>query len=415
MACHDPERLFSLECTAHHCPVPEFVCPDCLQNDYDSRKKSKVPPALLAPAEIDEASQSAGEFSEALGISPKLWERWFADPLIRCNAIRSPARYGAMFGIAAVVVFALGWILVITIVLWLLILSFVAYAIYLGYLAYTVESPDRRRSLIMKAVMPFCIAVFLWCLVPGSKSLPEEITNSIGMKLKLIPAGGFLMGSRDKEAAHQTDEGPQHKVLITKPFYMGVTEVTQGQWFSVMGTKPWSGKEDVAEGDDYPAVYVSWEDAVAYCKKLSTTENNLYRLPTEAEWEYACRGETTTAYSSGSSTEPVKDYVWFHENALDIGEKYAHLVGTKKANPFGLHDMHGNVFEWCSDWYVSDYYGSSPASDPPGATTGSFRVYRSGSWFYPASDSRSANRGRDVPSSRYYDLGFRLVLSPSGQ
>ncbi len=268
---------------------------------------------------------------------------------------------------------------------------------------------------------------------PGSrKSLPEEVTNSIGMKLKLIPAGEFLMGSPVNEADRFDDEGPQHKVRITKPFYMGVTEVTQGQWFSVMGTKPWSGKEYVEDGADYPAiaaalaahllrkkeyvedgadypaVYVGWEDVIAYCKKLSTTENKSYRLPTEAEWEYACRGGTTTAYSFGSSTESLKAYAWFYD-------KYAHHVGTKKANLFGLHDMHGNVWEWCSDWYGSNYYGSSPASDPPGATTGSFRVLRGGCWYLSAGLCRSAFRRRFCPSVRDFYLGFRLALSPSGQ
>ncbi len=150
---------------------------------------------------------------------------------------------------------------------------------------------------------------------PGSsKHLPEEITNSIGMKLTLIPAGEFMMGSPAGEADRHNDEGPQHKVRITQPFYMCVTEVTQGQWFSVMGTKPWSGKEYVEEGNDNPAVYISWDDAVAYCEKLSTTENKLYRLPTEAEWEYACRGGTTTAYSFGSSTESLADYAWFESS-----------------------------------------------------------------------------------------------------
>ena len=175
------------------------------------------------------------------------------------------------------------------------------------------------------------------------------------------------------------------------------------------------------EGADYPAVYVSWDDAVAYCKKLSTKENKLYRLPTEAEWEYACRGETTTAYSFataysfGSSTESLKDDAWFNEIAANNGEQHAHTVGTKKANPFGLHDMHGNVFEWCSDRYGSNYYGSSPASDPPGATKGSVRVFRGGCWDFTARGCRSAYRDWDAPSDRDDDLGFRLALSPSGK
>ncbi len=241
-----------------------------------------------------------------------------------------------------------------------------------------------------------------------------EITNSIGMKLKLIPAGEFLMGSPADEADRYDNEGPQHKVRITKPFYIGMTEVTQGQWVSVMGTKPWDGKEYVQEGDDYPAVYVSWDDAVAYCEKLNTKESKSYRLPTEAEWEYACRGGTDAAYSFGASSGSLADYAWFSENAGDISEKYAHTVGTKKQNPLGLHDMHGNVWEWCADAYDAAYYASSPANDPPGAMS-SDRVLRGGSWSSGAAYCRSAGRNAYEPTYRANSNGFRLALSPSGK
>ena len=242
-------------------------------------------------------------------------------------------------------------------------------------------------------------------------ALPDLITNSIGMKLKLIPAGEFLMGSRDREEGHQDDEGPQHKVRITKPFYMGVTEVTQGQWVSVMGTKPWTGKDYLKEGNDYPAVYVSWDEAVEYCEKMSTKENKSYRLPTEAEWEYACRGGTNTAYSFGSSSGSLKDYAWFDANTLDIGEKFAHTVGTKKANAFGLHDMHGNVYEWCSDLYDASAYGSrsGTTADPVSSSGSEYRVLRGGSWNDSSRDPRSAYRCRNQPDDRYYNLGFRVV------
>jgi len=283
-----------------------------------------------------------------------------------------------------------------------------------------VESSERKftvkASSTLLAVAVVAATFFVWAVLWKPDPPPEkEITNSIGMKLTLIPVGEFLMGSPEDEADSAVDEGPQHKVRITKPFYMGATEVTQGQWVSVMDTKPWSGKKYYEEGNDNPAVYVSWDDVVAYCKKLSSTENKLYRLPTEAEWEYACRGGTTTAYSFGSSTESLKDYAWFGENAKHIDDKYAYLVGTKNPNPFGLHDMHGNVWEFCSDWYGSDYYGSSPASDPPGATTGSDRVYRGGCGCDAAGRCRSAGRGRGDPSLRDFFLGFRLALIPSGQ
>ena len=143
-----------------------------------------------------------------------------------------------------------------------------------------------------------------------------------------------------------------------------------------MGTEPWWGKE----GPNYPATYVSWNDAVAYCKKLSEKEGKTYRLPTEAEWEYACRAGTKTAWSFGNDEKVLGDYAWYEENADDIGEEYAHQVGLKKPNAFGLYDTHGNVFEWCHDYYEEDYYQQSPTNDPQGPESGSFRVLRGGSW-----------------------------------
>jgi formylglycine-generating enzyme required for sulfatase activity len=249
------------------------------------------------------------------------------------------------------------------------------------------------------------------------KPLPLEnpagvITNSIGMKLKLIPAGEFLMGSPTTEKGRSEDEGPQHKVRITKPFYLGVTEVTQGEWFAVMQTRPWAGQNSVKEGNTYPATYVSWDDAHEYCRRLSEKEGKLYRLPTESEWEYACRGGTTTAYSYGPDSGLLKDYAWFGATALDIGEGYAHEVGMKKANPFGLHDMHGNVWEWCSDWKAD--YSAAAVTDPMGPSAGSYRVDRGGSWRSTAGLCRSAYRSGDDPSFRYGSLGFRLALSPTG-
>ena len=213
---------------------------------------------------------------------------------------------------------------------------------------------------------------------PGQRAtISDEITNSIGMKLKLIRAGEFLMGSPDNETGRDSDE-TQNRVQLTTSYYLGVTEVTQGQWFAMMQTKPWEGQEDVKEGDAYPATCVSWDDAVEYSVKLSAAEGKTYRLPTEAEWEYACRGGKSTAYSFGLDATRLKDYAWLDANAWNIGERYAHEVGTKQSNPFGLHDMHGNVWEWCSDWEAD--YDSSFAVDPSGPLTGSGRVGRGGGW-----------------------------------
>jgi len=238
----------------------------------------------------------------------------------------------------------------------------------------------------------------------------NTITNTIGMKLNEIPAGTFLMGSPEDEEGRQNDEH-QHKVTITKPFYMQTTEVTQGQWQAVMGTEPWKGEDNVKEGPDYPAVWVSWDRAVAYCKQLSKKEGKTYRLPTEAEWEYACRAGTETRWSFGDDEKAHGNYAWDKENTFDIDEKYAHQVGLKKPNAFGLYDMHGNVGEWCHDQYENDYYERSPEKDPQGPqgpADGRFAISRGGSWKY-SRWTNSARRNTAAASYKSYELGFRVV------
>jgi formylglycine-generating enzyme required for sulfatase activity len=190
-------------------------------------------------------------------------------------------------------------------------------------------------------------------------------------------------------------------------FYMQTTEVTQGQWKAVMGTEPWKGKGDVREGANYAATHVSWDDAIAYCKKLSEAEDKTYRLPTEAEWEYACRAGTETAWSFGDDEKALGDYAWYRENTTDIGEEYAHQVELKKPNAFGLYDMHGNVYEWCHDYY--GVYKQSPAQDPPGPARGSFRVLRGGSWNENSRCRSSAFRLSREAYHRYFSIGFRVV------
>jgi formylglycine-generating enzyme required for sulfatase activity len=239
------------------------------------------------------------------------------------------------------------------------------------------------------------------------------ISNTIDMTFNMIPAGTFLMGSPESEEDRGDDE-QQHPVTISRAFYMQTTEVTQGQWKAVMGTEPWKGQEHskyVKEGANYPAVYVSWDDAVAYCKKLSDKEAKTYRLPTEAEWEYACRAGTETRWSFGNDEKELGDYAWYGKNAWDVDEKYAHQVRLKKPNAFGLYDMHGNVIEWCHDYYGEDYYKQSSEKDPTGPTSGSFRVLRGGSWDrYRARNARSAFRfGNDADFRYGYGFGFRLV------
>jgi sulfatase modifying factor 1 len=236
----------------------------------------------------------------------------------------------------------------------------------------------------------------------------KSITNTIGMHLQLIPAGTFLMGSPVTEEGRYDDE-TQHKVTISKTFYMQTTEVTQGQWKSVMGTEPWKGEDYVKEGPNYAATYVSWNDAVAYCEKLSEKESVTYRLPTEAEWEYACRAGTKTAWSFGDDENKLGDYAWHDKNAFNIDEKYAHQVELKNPNAFGLYDMHGNVYEWCHDYFGEDYYKQSSEKDPTGPTSGSSRVLRGGSWHHGTRSTRSAFRDRNDAVFRSYRRGFRLV------
>lgn len=237
----------------------------------------------------------------------------------------------------------------------------------------------------------------------------EVITNSIGMKLVSIPAGSFTMGYSADEPGGLGGKN-QVNVTISRPFYFGVTEVTQGQWTGVMGTEPWRGEIDVKEGSNYPATYVSWDDSVAFCNKLSEREGRIYRLPTEAEWEYACRAGSTTAYSFGSDAIQLSKFGWWGGYLGDgnaKAEQYSHLVGLKHANGFGLYDMHGNVREWCSDWYGYKLLGGR---DPQGPNSGEERVRRGGWWGNDFEACTSASRGGDTPGNRETFLGFRVSL-----
>jgi formylglycine-generating enzyme required for sulfatase activity len=247
--------------------------------------------------------------------------------------------------------------------------------------------------------------------VPADLPIIElpSITNTLDRKFNKIPAGTFMMGSPETEEGHNDNEN-QHKVTINKAFYIQTTEVTQGQWKAVMGTEPWKGKQWAKEGANYPAVYVSWNDAVAYCKKLSEKEGKTYRLPTEAEWEYACRAGTQTAWSFGDDAKALGDHAWHRENAVNAGELYAHQVGLKKPNAFGLYDMHGNVWELCHDYYGKGYYKPSPATDPQGPTGGSWHLFRGGSWQYLTRGTRSAERGAHGEGLINPEVfGFRVV------
>jgi formylglycine-generating enzyme required for sulfatase activity len=232
------------------------------------------------------------------------------------------------------------------------------------------------------------------------------------------------MGSPTTEPGHRDDEGPL-PVTLSNGFWLGKYEVTQREWQAVMNTTPWKGKTYVQEGSDYPATYVCWDDplgtddAVEFCSKFTDSERRSgrlpqtwkYDLPTEAQWEYACRAGKQTRFSFGDDETALGQYAWFDKNAWDIDEKYAHLVGQKRGNAWGLHDMHGNVWEWCRDLYQDKLPGGR---DPEGAS-GSNRVYRGGSWGSGSVICRSANRYGHAPVNRLDSLGFRLARVPSSQ
>ncbi|MCE9529761.1 MAG: formylglycine-generating enzyme family protein, partial [Planctomycetes bacterium] len=208
----------------------------------------------------------------------------------------------------------------------------------------------------------------------------------------------------EEEQGRKPDE-MQHKVTITKPFCIGMTEVTQGQWSALIeDNKPWE-KKGAARGDNNAASGINWEDANAFCRKLSEKEGKKYRLPTEAEWEYACRAGTKTVYSFGDEAQRLADVAWFNQ----ARENPAHQVGLKRPNAAGLFDMHGNLWEWCSDRYGDKYYESSPADDPLGSAQGDHRVMRGGSFESPSDDCRAARRGHHSRLDRDIFLGFRVV------
>ena len=258
---------------------------------------------------------------------------------------------------------------------------------------------------------------------------PRTFTNSIGMKMVLIPAGEFLMGSE-----RYAKERPVHTVKIAKPFCMGMTEVTRAQWKAVMGASPTPLRGD----DSRPAELVAWDDAQTFCEKLSVKEGITYRLPTEAEWEYACRAGTTGKYCFGDDEGRLGEYAWFRGNTaprrilgIAVGQSDFRVrpVAQKKPNAWGLYDMHGNVYEWCEDVWHHDYDGAPTDGsawltdgDPEYATLpdGSplltdgdkkLRVLRGGAFGWSSRQARCAYRFRGFLRIRTLGIGFRVVSS----
>jgi len=237
--------------------------------------------------------------------------------------------------------------------------------------------------------------------------------NGIPLKMIKVKAGRFQMGSPEKELGRDREE-TQHWVTLTRDYWLGETEVTQGQWKAVMGTNPSHFKK----GDNYPVECVSWEDVMDFCRKLNEKYSSKlpsgykFSLPTEAQWEYACRAGTTTALNNGNNLKSEYDICrnldevgWYYENS----DSSTHPVAQKKPNALDFYDMHGNVWEWCSDWKGGYNMG---ATDPKGPSAGSHRVCRGGSWYCDARFCRAAYRYGYFPSYRYRNLGFRLALVP---
>lgn len=321
------------------------------------------------------------------------------------------------------------------------------------------------------------IIVLMVCATSGcGNQSSTTIADGTGARYQLVRAGSFLMGSDERIPQHpffsngKNPASPAHEVRISRDFYLGLTEVTQGQWETVMSTTPWldeqgTPRESVKVGPNYPAVFVSWEDASSYCKHLSSKDGVEYRLPTEAEWEYACRAGTRTSFCFGDYGfgEQLERYAWFAYNsgyaqrghaghAPSDNARHAHQVAQKLANAWGFYDMHGNVSEWCADWYSPDYYGQSPALDPQGpeltdlwppiggllpwgnpitgqivfqgtvaiaqglptgtlrdGPRGPFRVFRGGFWFSGPQGCTSASRNGARSRDAGPHIGFRVV------
>jgi formylglycine-generating enzyme required for sulfatase activity/WD40 repeat protein len=272
------------------------------------------------------------------------------------------------------------------------------------------------------------------------------LVNSIGMKLVPIPPGKFFMGSPVDEPGRQSNEGPRHEVVLTRPFYLGMHEVTVGQYKAFLQDTGYQTEAEKAGGayalapnnsfkliaqanwrnpgfeqtDEHPVVCVSYNDALAFCAWLSRKEGRTYGLPTEAQWEYACRAGTTTRYQNGDESEKQVEVGNVADGTLkkrlpnwptivaEDGYVFTAPVGKFRANAFGLYDMHGNVKEWCQDWYESDYYRLGDNQDPQGPTSGTARVFRGGPW--SGDGSRAAQRGSSAPACRYAEVGFRVCL-----
>lgn len=266
-------------------------------------------------------------------------------------------------------------------------------------------------------------------LMLGKGAGEDRDDNGLRMILVWCPPGSVTMENVELELYSTGDERlpvPNQtpriipvEVMLTQGYWIGKFEVTQSEWKQVMNTEPWKGQERTKEGAHFPATYVSWHDAVGFCRTLTALERRAdrlpneweYALPTEAQWERACRAGTTTKFSFGNDVSNLSDYAWFSGNAARIGEKYAHEIGQKKANPWNIYDMHGNVYEWCRDSYLENLTGGRDLQAKPDAGD-SRRVHRGGGWGGTPVGCSSAFRHNQSPNARVDSLGFRVALCP---
>lgn len=305
------------------------------------------------------------------------------------------------------------------------------------------EDPIRKRSegkfptgpILIGLGALFVIGVFAFAIyrlfLRDDPSTPDPFTNTQNMKMVRLEGGTFRMGSLDGELGRRLDEGPIREVTIRGPFFMSATEVTNGQFLKVMGTNPSRGSKLAAKPENLPVDSVTWEEANEFCRKLTEKEMKLkptwwrknweYRLPTEAEWEYACRGgiEGPTAFGDRMVFASQAVFRPTGEDPLELGGEavkpllFGQEAGKTEANKFGLHDMHGNLAEWCSDWYRSEAYKDGTKDNPTGPTDGDKRVVRGGSFREPASAARSAARAGVRPTDRLDTVGFRVIYAPA--
>ena len=271
-----------------------------------------------------------------------------------------------------------------------------------------------------RASCVYCVAALLACVIlagcpnrPAGEIETIMLPGDVPLEMVWMPSGSFLMGSPNTEQGRDPNEGPQHTVKFASGFWMGKYELTKRQWFAVMGTTPWKLKPFVQTYPECPAEYVSWNDARDFVSAINVLTGKTFRLPTEAEWEYACRAGTTTRFYWGDDPTYVSidDYAWWDANANSAGQQYAHVVGQKLPNAWGLHDMSGNVWDLCEDdWHGSNYTGAPTGGQAwVDAPRGPNRMARGGCWIIKGNDARSATRGICPPTLAHFSIGFRLA------